>query len=347
MVRVGIIGASGYAGGELIRYLLGHQEAKVTYLASDTYKGKHIGCAFPSLLGRDLPQCSAFGEDGGMDRADVFFLAQHNGWAMKIAPQLLDMGKKVIDLSADFRFRDAGVYEEWYKSEHITKDLSKKAVYGLPELKRESITSASLIANPGCYPTSALLALVPAVSSGIIDPTGIIIDSKSGLSGAGRSKFEMGYLFAEVDGSFKPYGVGSHRHTPEIEQEISEIAGKSVRASFTPHLVPMIRGILTTTYASLTKNVTTADVIRMYKEYYAKSPSVVVLDEGEYPSTKSVGGTNYCHIGLKADDRTNRLIMMSAIDNMGKGAAGQAIQNMNLMFGMPEDMGLTNTAVYP
>ncbi|MEN6370887.1 MAG: N-acetyl-gamma-glutamyl-phosphate reductase [Armatimonadota bacterium] len=347
MLKVGIIGASGYAGGELIRYLLGHPEAKITYLASDTYRGKHIGCAFSSLLGHDLPQCCSFSEDGGTDRADVFFLAQHNGWAMKIAPQLLDEGKKVIDMSADFRFRDAGVYEQWYKTEHITKDLSRKAVYGLPELKKESIVSASLIANPGCYPTSAILALAPAVSSGLVDPSGIIVDSKSGLSGAGRSKFEVGYLFSEVDGSFKPYGVGTHRHTPEIEQEISELAGKSVRISFSPHLVPMIRGILTTAYASLTKDAATADVIQMYKEYYAKSQFVVVLGEGEYPSTKSVAGTNYCHIGLKVDSRTDRLIVMSAIDNMGKGAAGQAVQNLNLISGLPEDMGLTGTAVYP
>jgi N-acetyl-gamma-glutamyl-phosphate reductase len=346
MVRVGIVGASGYAGGEIIRYLLGHPEARITYLASDTFSGKHIGCAFPSLLGRDLPVCETFG-DGAADRADVFFLAQHHGWAASIAPQLLGAGKKVIDMSADFRFRDAAVYEQWYKTEHPAKELARRAVYGLPELKREAIASAELVANPGCYPTGALLALAPAISAGLIDSSGVIIDSKSGVSGAGRSKSEVEYLFSEVDESLRPYGVGSHRHTPEMEQEISEIAGRTVRVSFTPHLAPMVRGILTTIYAPLVRDATTSATIHIYKEYYAGSPFVVVLDEGEYPATKSVAGSNYCHIGLKVDDRTGRLVAMSAIDNMGKGAAGQAVQNMNLMLGLREVAGLDRPAVYP
>lgn len=346
MVKVGIIGASGYAGGEVIRYLLGHPEVKVTCLGSRTYKGKHIGCAFPSLLGRDLPLCESY-EDSSPDVADVFFLAQHNGWAMNIAPKLLDAGKKVIDMSADFRFRNTDVYEEWYKTAHSTKELAKKAVYGLPEWKRDAIASASLVANPGCYPTSAILALAPAIKAGIIEPSSIIVDSKSGVSGAGRSKFEVGYLFSEIDESFKAYGVGNHRHTPEIEQELSEFAGKDITISFTPHLVPMIRGILTTTYAPLTRDITTADAVNIYKELYAGSEFVVVLDEGQYPVTKNVIGSNYCHIGLKVDPRTKRLVAISAIDNMGKGSAGEAVQCMNLMMGLPESMGLTQPAVYP
>lgn len=346
MVKVGIIGASGYAGGEVLRYLLGHPEVTVTCLGSRTYEGRHIGCAFPSLLGRDLPLCESY-EDSTADRADVFFLAQHNGWAMKIAPKLLDAGKKVIDMSADFRFRDAAVYEEWYKTPHVDKNLSKSAVYGLPELKRADIKQASLVANPGCYPTSAILATAAAIKSGIIDATSIIVDSKSGVSGAGRTKFEVGFLYAELTESFKPYGVGNHRHTPEIEQELSEVAGKAITISFTPHLVPMVRGILTTAYATLTREITTADVIDIYKELYADSQFVVVLDEGQYPVTKNVTSSNYCHIGLKVDPRTNRLVMMSAIDNMGKGSSGEAVQCMNLMMGLPESMGLTQPAVYP
>jgi N-acetyl-gamma-glutamyl-phosphate reductase len=346
LIRVGIIGASGYAGGELIRYLLGHPEAEITYLASDSSKGKHIGSAFPGLLGIDLPICESFSE-AAFDRADVFFLAQHNGWAMNVAPKLLDAGKKVIDMSADFRFRDTSTYEHWYETEHAAKELSLSAVYGLPELKKDAIRSANLVANPGCYVTSSILAVAPAVSAGLIDPAGIIFDSKSGVSGAGRSKAEVGYLFAELDENLRPYGVGCHRHTPEIEQEISEIAGKQITVSFTPHLVPMIRGILTTSYAPLAKDTDTSSVISTYRDFYADSPFVMVLDEDEYPATKSVTGSNYCHIGLKVDGRTGRLVAMAAIDNMGKGAAGQAVQNMNLMLGLPEAMGLDRPGVYP
>jgi N-acetyl-gamma-glutamyl-phosphate reductase len=345
-VRVGIIGASGYAGGEIIRYLVGHPEAKITYLASDTYKGKHIGCAFSSLIGHDLPLCQSF-DDSAIDSADVFFLAGHYGWASQVAPKLVAAGKKVIDMSADFRFRDADIYEQWYKTEHASRNLTRTAVYGLPELKKKEISSANVVGNPGCYPTGAILALAPAVSAGLIDPAGIIIDSKSGVSGAGRSKADVAYLFSEIDGSLKPYGVANHRHMPEIEQEISEIAGRDIKVSFTPHLIPMIRGILTTAYAPLVRDMTTAAIIHIYKELYADSPFVMVLDDGLYPVTKSVTGSNYCHIGLKVDSRTGRLIMMSAIDNMGKGAAGQAVQSMNLMFGLPEDSGLTCPAVYP
>jgi len=346
MVRVGVVGASGYAGGEIIRYLLGHPEARITYLASDTYAGKHIGAAFPNLLGRDLPVCRSF-SDQAIDLAEVFFLAQENSWAMNSAPKLLDAGKKLVDMSADFRFRDAAVYEEWYKTPHSSKDLVGRAIYGLPELRRDSIQSADLVANPGCYPTGALLALAPAVSAGLVDPDAIVIDSKSGVSGGGRSKLEVGYLFAEVDESLRPYGVGAHRHTPEIEQEISELAGRAVRVSFVPHLVPMVRGILTTAYAALRRDITTSEAIRLYREYYAGSPFVVMLNEGSYPATKSVAGSNYCHIGLKVDGRTGRLLAMSAIDNMGKGAAGQAVQNMNLMLGLDETAGLARPAAYP
>lgn len=346
MIRVGVVGASGYAGGEVVRYLLGHPEFKISYLSSETYQGKHLGKAFPSLLGQDLPLCESFDESAA-DKADAFFLAQSNGLAMNTAPALLAKVKKVVDMSADFRFREASVYEEWYKTSHLSGELAKSAVYGLPEVKRELIKGADLVANPGCYPTSALLAVTPALSAKLIDPTTIIVDSKSGVSGAGRTKFEVGYMFSELDESIRPYGVGVHRHTPEIEQEISEAAGTSVKINFTPHLVPMIRGILTIVYSSIVSDVKTDDVLSIYKEYYKNSPFVVVLDDGEYPATKNVTGSNYAHVAVKVDPRTNRLICMSAIDNMGKGSAGEAVQNMNLMFGLLETMGLTLPSVYP
>ncbi len=346
MVRVGIIGASGYAGAEIIRYLLGHPEAEITYLASGTYKGKHIGNAFTSLMGQNLPMCEAF-DDTAIDRADIFFVAQHYGWAASIAPKVVQAGKKLIDMSADFRFRNPAVYEQWYKTEHTSKDITVSAAYGLPEIKKDQIAAALVLGNPGCYPTGAILALAPVIANRRVDPSGIIIDSKSGVSGSGRTKTEVAYLFAELDESMKPYGVANHRHTPEIEQEISEMAGQDVVLSFTPHLVPMVRGIMTTTYAPILSDLSTGAAIDLYREFYANSPFVIVLDEGEYPATKNVSGTNFCHIGLKVDSRTGRMIAMSAIDNMGKGAAGQAVQNMNLMMGLPETTGLMHPAVYP
>ena len=346
MIKAGIIGASGYAAGELIRYLIGHPGAEITYLASGSLAGKHIGATYPNLLGHDLPVCEGYSKDA-FDRADIFFLAQHNGQAMGIAGKLLDVGRKVIDIGADFRFRDASVYEKWYKLDHTAPELARTAVYGLPELKRDAIRGASLVANPGCYCTSAILALAPIVAAGFVDLKSIIVDSKSGVSGAGRYKFELGYMFAEIDESLRAYGIANHRHTPEIEQELGELAGEQVCISFTPHLVPMIRGILSTSYAKLTRELSTAKLLDLYRAKYGGSPFVVVLDEGQFPTTKSVCGSNYCHIGLKVDDRTGRVVVVSAIDNMGKGAAGQAVQNMNLMFGLAETTGLDRPAIYP
>jgi len=346
MIRVGIIGASGYAGGEVVRYLLLHPEFRITYLASDTFAGRHIGEAFPNLLKADLPLCESF-DKAAFDKADVFVLAHGNGWAMNEVPALLDAEKKVVDMSADFRFRSADIYEQWYSIKHKCPEMLRKAVFGLPELRREEIVSADLVGNPGCYPTSAILAAAPALSERLIEPGGLVFDAKSGVSGAGRSRTEVGYLFSEVDESLKPYNIGVHRHIPEIEQELSAVSGVDMKVSFTPHLVPMVRGILTTAYANLAKSVETGDVLDVYRRFYADSPFVVVLDEGCYPATKAVSGSNYAHVGLKVDKRTNRLVVVCAIDNMGKGAAGQAVQNLNLMFGLPETMGLVQPAVYP
>lgn len=348
MVRVGIIGASGYAGAELVRYLLGHPGATIAYLASDSLAGRPLSDAYRSFLGQDLPLCEKYDCDAAAAKADLFLQAQGNGVGMRIAPDLLRLGKKMIDVPADFRLRDPEVYAKFYGSEHKAQDILAEAVYGIPELRATDIAAARVVANPGCYPTSAILALAPLVKSRLVDVRTIIVDSKSGVSGAGRSKVEVSGLFPEVNEGFKAYAVASHRHTPEIEQELSVLANEAVVLSFTPHLVPMNRGILTTAYASLSdRRLETAALVDLCREFYRDSRFVIVLDAGSQPSTKDVFGTNFCHIGLVSDSRTGRVIVTSAIDNMGKGAAGQAVQNMNLMCGFDEAAGLTTPAVYP
>lgn len=347
MIRIGVIGASGYAGAELVRYLLMHPGVEITYLASDTFEGKPLSDAYPSLLGQELPACEVYDPEAASDKADFFFHTQGNGGGMKTAPELLGFGKKFVDVPADFRLKDVALYKKYYKAEHTAPDLLAEAVYGVSELHPDEIARARLVANPGCYAISAILALAPLVSNRAVDLGSIIIDSKSGVSGAGRSKIEVEGLFCEINEGFRAYAVGTHKHTPEIEQELSVLAGESIKIQFTPHLVPMNRGILTTAYASAGKLHSSADLIAIYRDFYAGKPFVVVLDESRQPCTKNVFGTNFCHIGIVADERTNRVIVTSAIDNMGKGAAGQAVQNMNLMCGFDETTGLTSPAVYP
>lgn len=348
MVRVGIVGASGYAGAELVRYLLGHPGARITYLASGTYAGKPLSEPYPSFLGQDLPDCEAYDPETAADRADLFFQAQGNGVGMTVAPELLESGKKLIDVPADFRLKDLAEHRNHYRIEHTAPELVAEAVYGIPELRGDEIAAARLVTNPGCYATSAILALAPLVSAGLAAADSIIVDSKSGVSGAGRSKAEVPGLFCEVNEGFKAYAVGNHRHTPEIEQELSARAGLAVRISFTPHLVPMNRGILTTAYAAVGSAIaSTGDLVGLYREFYEGKPFVVVLDEGRQPNTKNVFGTNFCHIGAVLDERTGRAIITCTIDNMGKGAAGQAVQNMNLMCGFVETTGLMTPAVFP
>ena len=349
LIRVGIISASGYAGGELVRYLLMHPGVQITYLASTKFEGRPLSDAYPSLLGQDLPLCEKYDLDVAVDRADFFFQAYGSGVGMKVAPDLLDHGKKLVDIPADFRIKDLAVYREHY-GEHTAPELVSEAVYGLTELHSAEIASARLVANPGCYAAGALLALAPLVSRRLVDLSTIIVDSKSGVSGAGRSRLETASLFAEINEGFRAYAVATHKHTPEIEQEISALAGKSVKLSFTPHLVPMNRGILTTAYASAPPGAAlpeTVEITAIYREFYQDARFVVVLDEGRQPNTKNVFGTNYCHIGIVSDARTRRVIVTSAIDNMGKGAAGQAVQNMNVMCDFDEDTGLTAPAVFP
>lgn len=339
---------SGYGGGELARILSGHPDVELTYLCSETYKGQDIGAALPNMRGVVKAECQSYDPSMAIQLCDVVFLAQHNGWAMTEAKPLLDAGIKVVDLSADFRLRSKKTYEEWYKLTHESPELIAEAVYGLPELYRDAMKEANLIANPGCFPTTAILALAPLLKERLVDADSVLVDSKSGVSGAGRSSFKLDYHFAEVNESMKGYNVGVHRHTPEIEQELGMLAGRTMTISFTPHLIPITRGILTTAYASLVAlDWTTEEMLEVFREFYKRSPFVVILDADEYPTTKSTFGGNYCHIGLKVDPRTNRIVVLSVIDNLVKGMAGQAVQNMNLMFGLDEKTALDRPGVYP
>jgi len=345
-MRVGIVGVSGYGGGELARLIASHPDVELTYVTSGTYAGKPLSAALPGVAGRVNLTCEKFDPAVATELCDVVFLAGEAGLAMQEAPGLLAAGKKVVDLSADFRLKNIDDYKAWYKRDQTEPKWLAEAVYGLPELFKDEIKSASLIANPGCYVTSATLALAPLLEAKAIDPSTIIIDSHSGVSGAGRSKFSLDYHFSEVNESIKPYGVGgTHRHVPEIEQNLSHVAGSQVRVTFTPHLSPITRGILTTAYANFTGDAAKLD--GTFREYYADAPFVVVLQPGEFPATKWTQGTNYCYIGVGMDNRTGRVIVVSAIDNLVKGAAGQAIQNMNLMSGLNETAGLTMPAMWP
>jgi N-acetyl-gamma-glutamyl-phosphate reductase len=346
MLRVGIVGASGYTGVELARLLAGHPEIHLTVATSRQYAGKLLAEVFPNLRKRVDIRCENPTIEELIDQADFFFTAVPHKTAMDIVPRLLAAGKKVVDLSADYRIHDPAVYQAWYQ-EHTSPQFLAEAAYGLPELYRDQIKAARLTANPGCYPTSAILALVPLLRQGLIDPGTLIIDSKSGTSGAGRAA-SVGTLFCEVNDGFKPYKVGgTHRHIPEIEQELSAAAGTPVTVSFTPHLLPISRGILSTMYASLTSAGHHADLQALYEEIYADEPFVRVLPAGVPPATQHVRGSNCCDIALQKDERTGRLIIMSAIDNIVKGASGQAVQNMNLMNGFPETTALMGAALFP
>ncbi|MBP5275074.1 MAG: N-acetyl-gamma-glutamyl-phosphate reductase [Abditibacteriota bacterium] len=348
MIRVGIIGAAGYAGAELIRYLAIHPVAKIAYLVSDSSEGKPISEVYPSFLGQDLPLCEKYSIERVKELCDFVFTVRGNGGAMAIAREILDAGIKMIDVPADFRLKDPEVFQKFYKIPHTEPELLKEAVYAIPELRREQIKTARLAANPGCYATCSILSLAPLVRGGYIDLDSIIIDAKSGVSGAGRSKLSVPGLFAETNEGFKAYGVTTHRHTPEIEQEFDSLSGGSAHISFTPHLVPMNRGILATCYATYTKETLSGEALHeIYADFYKDAFFVRVLPAGAQPVSKCVSGTNFCHIGTASDERCNRCIITGVIDNMGKGAAGQAVQNFNLMNGLDETAGLTMPAVYP
>jgi len=345
MVRVGVYGSSGYTGQELLRLLLRHPEVEVVAVTSRRYAGKSVADLYPSFTGlTDLmfmdasPAAVAAG-------CEHIFLALPHAVSMSVAPLFLRAGRKVVDLSADFRLRSADTYAAWY-GPHSAPDLLSEAVYGLPELYREAVRKARIIANPGCYPTSIILGLAPLLKEGWIDPSSIIADSKSGVSGAGREP-QVTSLFCEVADAFKAYKVAQHRHTPEIEQELSVLAGRELRISFTPHLLPISRGILSTIYAACSAKAAPEDIQELYHDFYRNEPFVRVYKKGAFPNISSVRGANYCDLGVAFDDRTGRIIVISAIDNLVKGAAGQAIQNMNLLWGMKETLGLEMISLYP
>ena len=350
-LRVAIIGASGYAGAELARLLAGHRRASLALAtASGERAGVRLSDLFPALRG----VCDIASEELNVERiageCDFAFIALAHGKAMEIAPALLERGVKVCDIGADFRLRDEAVFEQWYNHAHTAPGLLSKAVYGLPEWNREKIRTARLVANPGCYPTSAILALAPLVAADVIEPDSIIVDSASGTSGAGRSSFSIGMHHPEVSEDYKAYNVGTHRHTPEIEQALMDAAGDAnteLRITFTAHLLPIARGILSTSYASLKTGMDTAQVHEIFVRRYGNEPFVRVCPPGQLPQIKHVVGSNFCDIGVQVDARTRRVIVVSAEDNLIKGAAGQAIHNMNLMCGFEETEGLRAAPLFP
>ncbi|MGB3536472.1 MAG: N-acetyl-gamma-glutamyl-phosphate reductase [Microcoleaceae cyanobacterium] len=347
-IAVGIVGASGYGGVQLVRLLQDHPNVEIVYLGGDSSAGKPFSSLYPHLEESINLTIESIDLDKIAAKCEVVFLSLPNGLAWKMAPQLLEKGCKVLDLSADYRFSNLATYEKWYGGERTDQNVAGTAVYGLPELYRDRIAGSQLIGCPGCYVTASLLALSPLLKQGLIVPDSAIIDAKSGTSGGGR-KAAVNLLLAEADNSLSAYNVaGHHRHTPEIEQTCADLAGHDVKVQFTPHLIPMVRGILATTYATLRDpGLVREDLITIYKAFYRKSPWVKVLSGGTYPQTKWACGTNLCYIGIEVDQRTQRVIVISAIDNLIKGQAGQAVQCMNLMNGWDETEGLPQLSFYP
>jgi N-acetyl-gamma-glutamyl-phosphate reductase len=346
-ISVALIGASGYGGAELARLLANHRFAELKIAtASGERAGAKLSDLFPSLRG----VCDLVCEELNLDKiaqCDFVFIALGHGKAMAIAPQLLERGLKVCDFGGDFRLRDASIYEKWYKTPHTARELLSQAVYGLPEWNRDKIKDAKLVANPGCYPTSAILALAPLVEANVIDDKSIIVDSASGTSGAGRSSFGLGLHHSEVSEDFKAYKIAAHQHTPEIEQALGDACGHEIILTFTAHLLPIARGILTTSYATVRGAQTTESLHQILASRYKNEPFVRVWPAGETPQLKHTVGSNFCDIGVQVDKRTNRAIIVSAEDNLIKGAAGQALQNMNIMCGFDESEGLRSAALFP
>ena len=342
MIKIGIVGGTGYTGVELLRILARHPQAQLAAITSRKETGMPVAEMFPSLRGSvDLKFSDP--KEAGLDKCDIVFFATPNGIAMTEARALLDAGVKVIDLAADFRIKDIADWEKWYGMTHVCPELVIEAVYGLPEVNREAIKRARMVANPGCYPTATQLGFLPLIEAGVVDDQHLIADTKSGVSGAGR-KAETHILFSEASDNFKAYGVPGHRHLPEVRQGLSLAAGHEVGLTFVPHLVPMIRGIHATLYARLTKEV---DLQALFEMRYANEPFVDVLPAGSQPDTRSVRASNLCRVAVHRPQGGNMVVVLSVIDNLVKGAAGQAVQNMNLMFGLPETTGLTHVPVLP
>ena len=346
MIRVGIIGATGYAGGELVRLLMNHKEAEIKWFGSRSYVDKKYADVYQNFFQIVDDKCMDDNMEALANEVDVIFTATPQGLCASLVNEDILNKVKIVDLSADFRIKDVATYEKWYGIEHKSPQFIDEAVYGLCEINREAVKNARLIANPGCYPTCSTLSIYPLAKEGLIDMSTVIIDAKSGTSGAGRGA-KVDNLYCEVNENIKAYGVANHRHTPEIEEQLSYASGEEVLLNFTPHLVPMNRGILITAYASLKKDVTYEEVKAVYDKYYANEKFVRVLEKDVCPQTKWVEGSNYVDVNFKIDPRTKRIIMMGAMDNLVKGAAGQAVQNMNLMFGLKESEGLELVPMFP
>jgi N-acetyl-gamma-glutamyl-phosphate reductase len=349
MVRVAVAGASGYMGAELLRLLSVHPKITLTGVTSDRLAGEPLGKAYPHLRGISELRFHDLDAAWLTDVADVVFLALPHMESQRLVPVLRQRGRKAIDLSADYRLRDPNDYVTWYKAPHTDLPGLGQAVYGLPELHRKAIATASLVASPGCYPAGAVLATAPLFRAGLARLEGIVIDGKSGVTGAGAQgrKIDPMYLYTEANENMQAYGLASHRHTPEIEQELSALAGAPLRVAFTPHLVPLNRGLFTTASVPLGSAITTGRLLDVYREFYAGEPFVRVLDEGERPTTRAVVGSNYCDVTVVADPRTSRAVCVSAIDNLGKGGSANGVQNLNVMLGWSERTGLEAPPVYP
>ena len=346
-IDVAVIGASGYAGLELLRLLLGHPGVRISAVTSEQSAGQPVRQVFPALQTEEIPPYESLNLEAIGQKADFFFVALPAGSALEPVAQLVRMGKKVVDLSADYRLQDPRQYQDWYHHIHPDPALLQRAVYGLSEIHREEIRQSSLVANPGCYPVSVILALYPILKEGLADLTRpLLVDAKSGVSGAGRSPTLTSH-FSEVSEGIVPYGLGGHRHTPEMIQELSALTGGTVRLTFTPHLIPINRGILSTIYLDQTREVQTQDLVTLYRACYKDEPFVKVLGEDQAPNPHHVRGTNACHIGIVSIPGSPVIVIFSAIDNLMKGAAGQAIQNMNLMMGWDETWGLKTHGLFP
>jgi len=346
MIKVGIIGATGYAGGELTRLLLGHKEVEIKWYGSKSYINKKYYEVYQNFFQIVDDKCLGDSMDELSNMVDVIFTATPQSFCSSLISEEILSKSKIIDLSADFRIKNIATYENWYGIHHQSAKFIEEAVYGLCEINRNNIKGARLVANPGCYPTCTTLSIYPLLKEGLININSIIVDAKSGTSGAGRS-VKIDNSFCEVNENIKAYGVTNHRHTPEIEEQLSYAAGADLKINFTPHLVPMNRGILTTSYASLNKETTYDEIKSVYDKYYEEEVFTRVLDKDVFPQTKWVSGSNYVDINFKIDPRTNRIIIMGAMDNLIKGAAGQAVQNMNIMFGIKETMGLKHPPMFP
>lgn len=346
MIKAGIIGATGYAGGELVRILACRRDVEIVWYGSRSYIDQRYADIYRNMFRIVDAKCLDDNIEELAGQADVIFTATPQGFCASVMNEEILSKTKVIDLSADFRIKDVETYEKWYGIKHGSPQFIEEAVYGLCEVNREKIKNARLTANPGCYTTCSILTAYPLAKEGIIDMRSLIIDAKSGASGAGRGA-KTPNLFCEINENMKAYGVAAHRHTPEIEEQLGYASGEETVINFTPHLVPMNRGILVTEYAALKKKVTSEEIKGIYDKYYKEETFIRVMEEGVYPETKWVEGSNYVDIGFKIDTRTNRIIMVGAIDNLVKGAAGQAVQNMNLMFGLAEDEGLKLIPVFP